>query len=154
MTVTVTLSALSRLKSKLIRQSIGSYLSFCYFILPEHWGRGRKLHQVNRAHLTNIWYLISRSFILIFAGVFYIKGTKYFTFRQYITNSFNGNTGDVSSREPPNKPAPRGTVNFGYHKAKLAKNTVKVEATDIRKETGFDKSKCMLQNNVILNLVL
>ena len=34
------------------------------------------------------------------------------------------------------------------------KNTVKVEAIDIRKEIGFDKAQRMLQNNVILNLVL
>ena len=39
-------------------------------------------------------------------------------------------------------------------KAKLAKNTVKIEAIDIRKETGFDKAQRMLQNNVILNIVL
>ena len=51
------------------------------------------------------------------------------------------------------RPAPRGTVNFGYHKSKTGKNTMKVEAIDIRKETGFDKAQCMLQN-VILNLVL
>ena len=31
---------------------------------------------------------------------------------------------------------------------------MKVEAVDIRKETGFDKAQRMLQNNVILNLVL
>ena len=53
------------------------------------------------------------------------------------------------------RPAPRGTVNFGYHNlSKTGKNTMKVEAIDIRKETGFDKAQCMLQNNVILNLVL
>ena len=52
------------------------------------------------------------------------------------------------------RPALEGNVNFGYHKSKTGKNTVKVEANDIRKETGFDKAKRMLQNNVILNLVL
>ena len=31
---------------------------------------------------------------------------------------------------------------------------MKVEAIDIMKETGFDKAQCMLQNNVVLNLVL
>ena len=31
---------------------------------------------------------------------------------------------------------------------------VNVEAIDIRKETGFDKAKRMLQNNMILNLSL
>ena len=51
------------------------------------------------------------------------------------------------------RPAPGGTVNFGYHKNKTGKNTMKVEAIDIRKETGFDKAQCMLQK-VILNLVL
>ena len=39
-------------------------------------------------------------------------------------------------------------------KAKLAKNIMEVEAIDIRKEMGFDKGQCMLQNNVVLNLVL
>ena len=52
------------------------------------------------------------------------------------------------------RPAPRGTVNFGYHKRKTGKNTMKVEAIDIREKTGFDKAQHMLQNNVILNLVL
>ena len=52
------------------------------------------------------------------------------------------------------RPAPGGTVNFGYHKNKTGQSTVKVEAIDIRKETGFDKVQHMLQNNVILNLVL
>ena len=52
------------------------------------------------------------------------------------------------------RPAPGGTVNFGHHKSKTGKNTVKVEAIDIRKETVFDKVQHMLQNNVILNLVL
>ena len=45
-------------------------------------------------------------------------------------------------------------VNFGYHESKTGKNTVKVEAIDIRKGTGFDKAQCILQNNVILNLML
>ena len=52
------------------------------------------------------------------------------------------------------QPAPRGTVNFGYHESKTGKNIVKVEAIDIRKKTGFDKAQCILQNNVIRNLVL
>ena len=52
------------------------------------------------------------------------------------------------------QPAPGGTVNFGYHKSKTGKNTMKVEAIDIRKEIGFDKAQRMLQNNMILNLVL
>ena len=52
------------------------------------------------------------------------------------------------------RPAPRGTVNSGYHESKMAKTTVKVDAIDTRKETGFDKVQRMLQNNVILNLVL
>ena len=88
--------------------------------------------------LYQIFYFnfLSRSFIFIFVGLFYIKGTKYLTFRQYITNSFNGNTGDVSSCEPP---APGGTVNFGYHVSKTGKNIVKVQAIGIRKETGFNK---------------
>ena len=50
--------------------------------------------------------------------------------------------------------APGGTVNFGYHETKTGKNIVKVEATDIRKGTGFDKVQRVLQNNVILNLLL
>ena len=52
------------------------------------------------------------------------------------------------------RPALGGAVNFGYHKSKTGKNTVNVEAIDIRKETGFDKAQRMLQNNVILNLVV
>ena len=52
------------------------------------------------------------------------------------------------------RPAPGGTVNFGYHERKTGKNIVKVEAIDVRKGTGFDKAQCVLQNNVILNLVL
>ena len=52
------------------------------------------------------------------------------------------------------RPAPGGTVNFGYHESKTGKNIMKVEAIDIRKETGFDKVQRILQNNVILNLVL
>ena len=52
------------------------------------------------------------------------------------------------------RPAPGGTVNFGYHESKTGKNIVRVEATDIRKGTGFDKAQRILQNNVILNLVL
>ena len=52
------------------------------------------------------------------------------------------------------QPAPRGTVNFRYHESKTGKNIMKVEAIDIRKGTGFDKAQCILQNNVILNLVL
>ena len=69
-----------------------------------------------------------------------MKGTKYLTFRQYITNSLNGNAGDVSSREPPNThdQLPEELLTLATIKAKLAKNTVKVEAIDIRKETGFD----------------
>ena len=38
------------------------------------------------------------------------------------------------------RPARRGTANFGHHKSKTGKNTIKVEAIDIRKETGFDKA--------------
>ena len=49
---------------------------------------------------------------------------------------------------------PEELLTLATIKAKLAKNTVKVEAIDIRKETGFDKVQRMLQNNVILNLVL
>ena len=109
---------------------------------------------MNRAHLANKSYFISRSFISIFVGLFCIKGIKYLTFRQYITNSFNGNAGDVSSREPPKRPAPGGTVNFGYHESKTGKNIVKVQAIDIRIGIGFDKAQRILQNNVILNLVL
>ena len=109
---------------------------------------------MNRAHLTDKSYFISRFFILIFVGLLYIKGTKDLTSRQYITNSFNGNAGDVSSREPPKRPAPGGTVNFGYNESKTGKSRVKVQAIGIRKETGFDKAKRMLQNNVIINLVL
>ena len=52
------------------------------------------------------------------------------------------------------RPAPGGTVNVGYHESKTGKNIVKVEAIDIRRETGFDKVQRMLQNIVILNLVL
>ena len=52
------------------------------------------------------------------------------------------------------RPAPGGTVNFSYHESKTGKNIVKVEATDIRKGTGFDKAQRILQNNVIPNLVL
>ena len=52
------------------------------------------------------------------------------------------------------RPAPRGTVNFGYHESKTGKNIVKVKATDIRKVTGFDKAQRILQNTVILNLGL
>ena len=110
---------------------------------------------MNRAHLTNKSYFISRSFILIFVGLSYLKGTKYLAFRQYITNRFNGNVGNVSSREPPNNDQLlEEQLTLATIKAKLAKNTVKVEAIDIRKETGFDKVQCILQNNVILNLVL
>ena len=110
---------------------------------------------MNRAHLTNKSHFISRSFILIFIGLFYIKRTKYLTFRQYITDSFSGNVGDVSSREPPkNDQLPEELLTLATIKAKLAKNTLKMEATYIRKETGFDKAQRMLQNNVILNLVL
>ena len=108
---------------------------------------------MNRAHLTNKSYFISRSFILIFVGLFYIKGTKYLTFRQYMTNSINSNVG-VQVVNHQTRPAPRGTVNFGYHGSKTDKNIVKVEAIDIRKGTGFDKAQRILQNNVILNLVL
>ena len=96
-------------------------------------------------------YFISKSFILIFVGLFYIKGTKYLTFRQYITNSFNGNAGDVSSREPSNTydQLPEELLTLATIKAKLAKNTVNVEAIDIRKETVFDKAQHMLQNLVL-----
>ena len=52
------------------------------------------------------------------------------------------------------QPAPRGTVNFGYHESKTGKNIVKVKAIDIRKVTGFDKAQRILQNTVILNLGL
>ena len=51
-------------------------------------------------------------------------------------------------------PAPEELLTLAAIKAKLAKNTVKVEAIDIRKETGFDKAQCMLQNDVIFNLLL
>ena len=50
------------------------------------------------------------------------------------------------------RPAPRGTVNFGYHESKTGKNIVKEKATDVRKATDFDKAQPILQNNVILNL--
>ena len=111
---------------------------------------------MNRGHLTNKLCFISRYFILIFAGLFYIKGTKYLTFRQYITNSFNHNAEDVSSCEPPNvhDQLPEELLTLDTIKAKLATNTVKVEAIDIKKETGFDKAQRMLQNNEILNLEL
>ena len=49
---------------------------------------------------------------------------------------------------------PEELLTLATVKAKLAKNTVKVEAIDIRKETGFDKTQRILQNNVILNLML
>ena len=52
------------------------------------------------------------------------------------------------------RPAKGGTVNFGYHESKTGKNIVKVEAIDIRKGTGFDQAKLILQNNAILNFVL
>ena len=52
------------------------------------------------------------------------------------------------------RPAPGGTVNFGYHGSKTDKNIVKVDAIDIRKGTDFDKGQLIFQNNVILNLVL
>ena len=52
------------------------------------------------------------------------------------------------------RPTPRGTVNFGYHESKTGKNIMKVEAIDNRKGRGSDKVQCILQNNVILNLVL
>ena len=42
------------------------------------------------------------------------------------------------------RPAPGETVNFGYHESKTGKNIMKVEAIDIRKETGFDKTQCIL----------
>ena len=71
--------------------------------------------------MTNKLYVINRPFN--FCRLFYIKGTKCLTFRQYITNSFNGNAKDVSSREPP---ALRGAVNFGYHESKTGKIIVKV----------------------------
>ena len=45
------------------------------------------------------------------------------------------------------RPAPGGTVNFGYHESKTGKNVVTVQATDIRKGTGFDKVQYILQNN-------
>ena len=37
------------------------------------------------------------------------------------------------------RPAPGGTVNFGYHESKTGKTIMKVEAIDIRKVTGFDR---------------
>ena len=49
------------------------------------------------------------------------------------------------------RPAPRGTVNFGYHESKTGKNIVKMKVIDIRKATDFDKAQRILQNNVILN---
>ena len=52
------------------------------------------------------------------------------------------------------QPAPGGTLNFGYYESKIGKNIVKVQAIDIRKETGSDKAQRILQNNVTLNLVL
>ena len=63
---------------------------------------------------------------------------------------------DVSTREPPNTTSSQRNclLTLATIKAKLAKNTVQVRAIDIRKETGFDKAQCMLQNNVILNLAL
>ena len=51
-------------------------------------------------------------------------------------------------------PAQGETVNFGYHESKTGKNIVKIEASDIKKEKGFDEAQRILQNNVILNLVL
>ena len=84
-------------------------------------------------------------------GLFCIKGTKYLTFRQYTTNSFNGNAGTF---QVINHQLPEELLTLATIKAKLSKNTVKVEAIDIRKETGFDKAQRMLQNNVIPNLVL
>ena len=94
-----------------------------------------------------------RKLILIFVGLFCIKGTMYL--RQYITNNFNGNArGTYHFVNHQTRPAPGRTVNFGYHASKTGKNIVKVQAIDIRKETGFDKAQRILQNNVILNLVL
>ena len=52
---------------------------------------------------------------------------------------------DVSSREPPNMQLPEELLTLATIKAKLAKNTVNVDAIDIRKETGFDKEQRMLQ---------
>ena len=77
----------------------------------------------NRAHLTNKSYFTSRSFILIFVGLFYIKGTKYLTFRKYITNSFNGNVGDVHYQvvNHQTRPASGGLLTLATMKAKLAK---------------------------------
>ena len=94
-----------------------------------------------RVYVTNKLYFINRSFVLMFVGIFYIKGTKYLTFRQYITNSFKGNAGDVSSPEPPNTPDQllEELLNLATIKANPAKNVVKAEAIDTRKGTGFDK---------------
>ena len=49
---------------------------------------------------------------------------------------------------------PEELLTLATIKAKLAKNSMKVETIDIKKEIGFDKGQRMLQNNVILNLVL
>ena len=51
------------------------------------------------------------------------------------------------------RPLPEEQLTLAAIKAKVAKNTVKVEAIDSRKETGSDKVQPMLQNNVILNFV-
>ena len=93
--------------------------------------------------------MTNRSFILICLGLFYIKGTKYFTFRQYITNSFNGNAGMYQVMNHHTRPAPEGTVNFGYHESKTGKNIMKVEAIDIRKGTG----KALIKRNAYYRIV-
>ena len=77
----------------------------------------RKKISVNRAHLTNKSYFISRSFILIFVGLFYIEGTKYLTFRQYIPIALTITRETYKVVNHQTRPAPGGTVNFGYHKS-------------------------------------
>ena len=47
------------------------------------------------------------------------------------------------------RPAPEGTVNFGYHESKTGKNIMKVEAIDIRKGTG----KALIKRNAYYKIV-
>ena len=78
--------------------------------------------------------------------LFYTEGTKYLIFRQYITSSFNG---DVMNHQTRTTSAREELLILATIKAKLAKNIMKVEAIDIRKEIGFDKGQCMLLNLVL-----
>ena len=45
------------------------------------------------------------------------------------------------------RPAPRGTINFGYHESKTGKNIVKVEAIDTGK--GQALIKCNAYNKIM-----